>query len=74
MHFNLMDPRLVAGVVVIVLIIVVGAAFFPFEIAEGLPRVSAIVLGRNTTGLFSSTGPNARPKRSWRIVKRAWKT
>lgn len=28
MHFNLTDPRLIAGVVVIVLIIVVGVALF----------------------------------------------
>ena len=71
MHLNLMDPKLIIGMAVIDLIIVIGVALY----VRKRRRNTAVLrkrLAQSMTGLLSRMGPNARPKRNWRIVRHEW--
>ena len=74
MHFNLMDPKLIAGVVVIVLMIVVGVALYVRRQKKQLLRGYAGVWVRIRPGGSRSKALNTRQKRNWWIVRRGSKT
>ena len=62
-----MDPKLIAGVVVVILAIVVAVAH-TCENARAQPPNFATVSGQSTSEQCKHMGPNAEQKRNWRIV------
>jgi uncharacterized membrane protein YqiK len=67
--YQLMGPKLIAGVVVVILVIIVALALYVRN-ARTQPQSSATVLGQSTSGQCKCTGPNVERKRNWRIVRR----
>ena len=70
---QLMNPKLIAGVVVVILVIVV-AVHCTCENAREQPPNSVTVSVRSMSGRCKHMGPNAERKRNWWIVRNGLKS